>query len=132
MNPSQRKRALQLGEPQGTAANRLRKQILYSLLRQTDQHYCYQCSLRIDGPEELSIEHKIPWLDSSDPKALFFDLANIAFSHLVCNIGAGRRVNQKYFSAEDRVEATRQQHAATVRRNYTPEKRRTKYLTKGY
>lgn len=40
---------------------------------------CYQCGNTIDKVEELSIEHKTPWLDSDTPKELFFNLENIAF-----------------------------------------------------
>jgi len=40
----------------------------------------------IDSVEELSIEHKIPWLNNSSE--LFWDLDNIAFSHLICNTRA--------------------------------------------
>ena len=31
----------------------------------------------------------MPWLDSINPKESFFDINNIAFSHLSCNVGAG-------------------------------------------
>ena len=51
---------------------------------------CYQCGNTIDKVEELSIEHKTPWLDSDTPKELFFNLENIAFSHLSCNCRARR------------------------------------------
>lgn len=42
------------------------------------------------------IEHKIPWLDSDKPKELFFDLENIGFSHLSCNIKARRQRSVKH------------------------------------
>jgi len=45
-------------------------------------------------PKELSIEHITPYLDSDDPKKLFFDLNNIAFSHLKCNSGAARQTKK--------------------------------------
>ncbi len=86
---NEKKRA-QLGMPQGTAGNRLRKNILFYLLQETDRDQCYQCEKRIETVEELSIEHKVPWLDSQDPVGLFFDLTNIAFSHLSCNSSKGR------------------------------------------
>ncbi len=40
---------------------------------------------------EFSIEHKIPWQSAEDPKESFFDLDNIAFSHLKCNIKAASK-----------------------------------------
>ena len=80
----------QLGMHHGTAASRLRKLVLFRVLQKYNENVCYRCEKTIDTPEELSIEHKEPWLDS-DP-ALFWDLENIAFSHLKCNIRAARRV----------------------------------------
>lgn len=85
------KKAKQLGMPPGTAANKLRKSILFKLLKESKQNFCFQCGAEIETEEELSIEHKVPYLDSEDPKKLFFDLDNIAFSHLFCNIGASRK-----------------------------------------
>lgn len=84
------KKSLQLGMPVGTASAKLRKSILFSLLKEAGKNVCFQCEKTIDSEEELSVEHKVPWLDSSNPKELFFSLDNIAFSHLRCNVGAAR------------------------------------------
>lgn len=84
------KKKEQLGMPSGTATARLRKSILFQLVKETGRNICHQCGKVIETEEELSIEHKVPWLDSKDPVGLFFDLKNIAFSHLRCNIGACR------------------------------------------
>ena len=89
MNNSNKKKSQQLGMPHGTASNRLRKRILFHLIQQLGQDVCFQCGEKIDNVDHLSIEHKIPWLDND--LALFWDLENIAFSHLSCNCGAGRR-----------------------------------------
>ena len=78
----------QLGMSHSTASHRLRKLILFSLINQT----CHRCKEKIESVKELSIEHKIAWQDSSDPVGLFFDLGNIAFSHLSCNSGSRRNV----------------------------------------
>ena len=85
----------QLGMPIGTAANRLRKLIMFSMARELNRIACYYCNEEIENVEDFSIEHKIPWLDSKEPVKLYFDLTNIAFSHLSCNIGA-RRSNAPY------------------------------------
>lgn len=90
MNSIHKKKAEQLGMPHGTAANRLRKMLLFSLLKEFGRNICYQCKQPIETVEELSIEHKIPWLDSEKPIELFFDLDNIDYSHLSCNSGAAR------------------------------------------
>lgn len=88
------KKAAQLGMPHGTASNRLRKMIIFSLLKKLNENYCHQCGGEIESVKELSIEHKIPWLDSANPKELFFDLDNIGFSHLSCNAGAARQTHR--------------------------------------
>ena len=81
----------QLGMNAATAANKLRKLIMFKLLKDSNKNVCYRCGKTIDSVEELSIEHKIPWLHSDNPKELFFDIDNIAFSHLKCNLAASRK-----------------------------------------
>lgn len=85
---NQRKRE-QLGMPLGTASARLRKMVMLWLLQKLGEDLCYRCGARIEAVEELSIEHKDPWFNV-DPD-LFWDLDNIAFSHLSCNVGSRRR-----------------------------------------
>jgi hypothetical protein len=80
-----------LGMAIGTAANILRKRILFSLVQETGKDFCFQCGDRIETVEEFSIEHKSPWQNSSDPVRNYFDLDNIAFSHLSCNVRASTR-----------------------------------------
>ena len=81
--------SVQLGMPRGTAANRLRKIVLFDLLKRHEENVCYRCKKRIENVEELSIEHIKPW--EGVDTALFWDLSNIAFSHLSCNCSAARR-----------------------------------------
>lgn len=90
MNSNQKK-AAQLGMPLGTASNRLRKAIIFNLVKRLGENYCYRCGSEIVSEADLSIEHKIPYLDSDDPVKLFFDLDNISFSHLICNIRDARQ-----------------------------------------
>lgn len=78
----------QLGMPRGTASNRLRKLVLFDTLKRHKENVCYQCKKEIEKAEELSIEHMKPW--ENVDVALFWDLNNIAFSHLICNIKAAR------------------------------------------
>lgn len=72
-----------LNMPHGTACNKLRKMIMFDLLKQLNKNFCYKCGKSIETIEDLSIEHKKPWLYVD--KKLFWDLNNIAFSHLKCN-----------------------------------------------
>jgi len=100
MNSSNRIKAEQLGMPHGTACGRLRKAIMFSLIQELGLDACYQCGHPIESVGDLSIEHKEHWLHSDDPVGKFFDLENIAFSHLICNSLArrrnGSRRQQKY------------------------------------
>lgn len=90
MSKSNQKKSEQLGIPHGTAQNKLRKKILFHLMQKCGMDTCFQCGEKIESIDKLSIEHKKPWLDSDDPVGLFFDLDNIAFSHLYCNRLAAR------------------------------------------
>lgn len=91
---SNKKKGEQLGMPIGTAQAILRKKVLFNLIVLLGLNKCFQCGEQIDNVNDLSIEHKIPWLDSDDPKGLFFNLENIAFSHLKCNSKARRDNSQ--------------------------------------
>lgn len=75
-----------LGMPIGTATARLRKSILFKHIKMLNLDTCFRCGNKIDSIDELSIEHKVAWMFSGKETELFFDLDNIAFSHLKCNI----------------------------------------------
>jgi hypothetical protein len=85
---SNKKASQQLGMDQGTAQHRLRKQFLFDLLYRHHENFCFRCEKEIENYEELSIEHKIDWLD--DDPALFWEITNVTVSHWLCNINAGK------------------------------------------
>ena len=129
MKDYNRKKGQQLGMPHGTAAGRLRKAIMFELLKETGKNVCFQCGKIIEDVSDLSIEHIVPWLDSEDPKGLFFDYGNIAFSHLSCNSSAARKPTKGMITIKPHGTGDRYRqgcrcrectHAATVeRRKYT-------------
>lgn len=95
---SNKKKSEQLGLPFGTASHRLKKEILFDLVKKCGLQTCFKCKEEIKNSADLTIEHKVPWLNV-DPD-LFWDLNNIAFSHSKCNIphrqnggGYSKRVN---------------------------------------
>ena len=100
------KKHLQLGMNPSTAAHRLRMDILFKMVIDAG-HKCFRCGESLDR-ESFSIEHKIPWLDSENPKKMFFSLENIAFSHRSCNYAAGKRPHKKFFSEEQKAIAHRE------------------------
>jgi len=79
----------QLGMPIGTAQGRLRKMVLFALLKKYNENQCYRCGKEITSCDELSLEHKKPWFRNDT--ALFWDLENVAFSHLSCNCATTTR-----------------------------------------
>lgn len=91
---SSKKKSIQLGMSHGTASHRLKKNVLFDLLKQLKKNVCYRCNREIEIVSDLSIDHKEPWLNSGDPKGKFFDLDNISFSHLSCNCGNARQPNK--------------------------------------
>jgi hypothetical protein len=60
---------------------------LFNLLQKYAEDACFRCGEKIERIEDLSIEHKKPWEGIS--VELFWDLDNIAFSHLRCNLPHG-------------------------------------------
>ena len=77
-----------LGMPFGTANGRLRKKLVFHLAKKLEMLNCYRCGQLIDSIEEFSIEHIKSWQYSKNPVESFFDVENIAFSHLDCNVRA--------------------------------------------
>lgn len=77
------KQAELLGQSFGSANFRLRKNIIFSLLEKHAENRCHVCGLWIDTVDEMTVEHIQPWENRS--AELFWDLDNIAFSHVKCN-----------------------------------------------
>ena len=79
----------QLGMNPSTASHRLIKDLLFDFIIKSG-HKCHRCNGELTR-ETFSVEHITPWLDSENPLEMFFDLNNIAYSHLLCNTGARRQ-----------------------------------------
>lgn len=73
-----------LGMTDAAARFRLSRLVMFKLAGELGKLVCFQCDDPIQTVEEFSIEHKIPylWVDVN----LYWDLDNVAFSHLLCNI----------------------------------------------
>jgi len=140
MSTQSAKYAEQLGMNVGTAQNRLVKDILFKLVVDGGNNICHQCGESMER-DTFTIEHKTPWRNSVNAYDIFFDLDNISFSHLACNVGAARRPSQKYATEEERKEARRAQdkeRRKVYMANRTPEqiardkqKRRESYIRNG-
>jgi len=84
-----------LGMPFGTANNRLRKKLLFHFAKELGMDICFKCKRKIVDIDDVSIEHKESWRYADDPIAAFFNVHNVAFSHLKCNTGARRSPRKK-------------------------------------
>ncbi len=93
MKNNNAKKSEQLGLNYSTASHRLKKKILFSFIQRLGEDTCFQCGNIIEDEKYLSVEHKEAWLDKNPE--LFWNLENIAFSHLGCNVGAVRRAALK-------------------------------------
>lgn len=80
-----RRRSELIGESIDGAWYKLRKMILYNQAKELDKDICCRCHKKIENIDGFSIDHVASWEKSSDPKKLFYDLSNIAFSHTSCN-----------------------------------------------
>lgn len=87
-----------LGENYATASNKLKKLIMFDLIQRLDLDWCYRCGNKLTEVSNLSVEHKDAWMAAENPKESFYDLDNIAFSHLGCNVGARRTSPKKRFN----------------------------------
>ena len=108
-----RKKHDQLGMNPSTASNRLIKDIIFDFVGKNGMNKCHHCGKQMLR-ENFSIEHIVPWLDSVDPAGIFFNINNIAYSHLSCNVDAARK-NRIYDTPEQAAEATRIKAAARRR-----------------
>ena len=121
------KKKMQLGMNPSTASHRLVKDVLWKLIQQPNQDHCCKCG-ELMSREAFSIEHVIPWLDSENPVDLYFNLDNIAFSHLSCNVSDSRKPHKKYENFEGRHPSKKINDS---NRTYSKDKRREQYLRTG-
>lgn len=127
----------QLGINPSTAQSKLVRDVLYKYASIAGHMNCYHCNKYIERID-FSIEHKKPWLDSESPIEMFFDLDNIAFSHLLCNIKAGRRPTKgnkscglSGYTRGCRCDTCRSAKASYAKSRYTTENRRVQYKKHG-
>jgi hypothetical protein len=130
------KKKEQLGMNPSTASGRLVKDILWNLIVQTKQDNCCKCNEQMTR-ETFSIEHVKPWLDSDDPIGLYFDLNNISFSHLSCNVADARKSEavcgtySRYNKHNCRCNLCREAASEYQAKYYTKESRRDRYIRTG-
>ena len=85
-----KKRGELLGMTFPTAQSRMQKALLFKLAG--DVVSCYRCKQPITDIVEFSIDHKESWQKAQDPIEAFFNLENVTFSHIKCNMSAGGKM----------------------------------------
>ncbi len=80
--------------PFGTAQNKLKKALLFSLVQELKRDVCFRCKKKIETIDDFSIEHKLGWQLANNPIEAFFKLSDVGYSHLPCNVKAGARENK--------------------------------------
>lgn len=83
MGNSNAAKTAQLGVSFSTATHQLRKSVMFDMMQRLGEDECFKCGNKIENVAELSMEHKVPWLFNDT--SLFWDLDNLAWSHLRCN-----------------------------------------------
>jgi ribosomal protein S27AE len=84
MRNNSNKYAQQIGMGLGKARHILTNKIIHEYANIVYNGKCYKCGKDLSA-EDISIDHKTPWRNEENAIELFFDLANIAFSHKKCN-----------------------------------------------
>jgi hypothetical protein len=84
-------KSLALGMSFSKARQQLNRKIIFYLLQKYGLDICFRCKKKIKNIIDFSIEHKIAWQHSNNPKNTYFDMKNINFSHIVCNSSARKQ-----------------------------------------
>ncbi len=123
-------KSLALGMNFATARARLDRDLLFKLAVLTG-HKCYRCGGDLRR-EDFSVDHKNVWIKQPDPKAAFFDLDNVAFSHHHCNMleMVGRRT--KYSDPKEGRRIRNRRTTDKRREVYDPTVRHAYYKRTGY
>ncbi len=120
------KRHVQLGMNPSTAQNRLVKDILFDFVVRMGEDKCFRCG-SVVSRDDFSIEHKTAWLDSDEPQKLFFDLDNIAYSHMKCNFAAARKPGRSLIPYKQRQADAAKRAWQALTKEQQQELRREKY-----
>lgn len=131
------KKKLQLGMNPSTAYGRLVKDIIWNFVEKTGYSDCCKCGLPMTR-DTFSIEHVVPWLDSENPIALYFDLNNIDFSHMKCNRADARprqsnlsHGTRNKYKQGCRCEPCKEAYSIWNTEKYCPDRRQAQYLRTG-
>ena len=119
------KKQLQLGMNPSTASGRLVKDLLFNFVK---GKLCCHCGTLMTR-DNFSIEHVEPWLDSENPVERYFNIDNIDYAHLSCNVKQARKPRKLYDSIVEKRKHSWARYAD--KHPYSADKRRDRYLKYG-
>ena len=118
---SKSKKTQQLGMNPSTASGRLVKDLLFDFVERSGIR-CHRCDKELTR-DTFSIEHKEAWLDSANPVDTYFNIENITYSHLSCNIKSSRNGVLRIYTDKE----ARERKNERAREAYCPKKRAKRY-----
>lgn len=130
MTDSNKRTAKLLGTSFGAAGGKLRKEILFHLVKKLNLDICYRCKKKIIDLSTFSIDHKKSWRFADDPVKTFFDLENITFSHFRCNSREGRRPHKIYQDEKERIRESDSRYLTKHREKILARRRKRYHETK--
>lgn len=107
-----------------TARSRLDRDLLFDFVVRAG-HKCHRCGEALTR-DDFSVEHKTHWSSAEDPKASFFDLTNIAYSHFNCNSKFKSTAREHNYAKGCRCDECRADKRR-YRGEHDPVKRRARY-----
>lgn len=110
--------AKKLGKSLGAAENELKKNLLFHFAKKLGLDVCYRCGKPILTVVEFSVDHKKGWRFAKEPKAAFYDLDNIAFSHRSCNSTAHDPSHKSDYTARPHVSKLTASQAREIRKRF--------------
>lgn len=120
------KRDRLLGMRFSSARARLERSLLFKLAVECG-YKCYRCGGELTK-ETFSVEHKQPWMRSSDPAGSFFDLENISFSHMRCNLEDMISRIRKYPNRREQARTAKRKRWESMTPEQRTEFRRNQYI----
>lgn len=78
---------------------KLRRKVMFYLVKKLGLDICYRCGNKIEEEKELSLDHSEPWMYKSNALEIFMDETKIVFSHKSCNYRS-RRQNISRFTKD--------------------------------
>jgi hypothetical protein len=78
-------RQQKLGAQRKNLTCTLTRKLLFKVLQQTNLNICWVCKEKIETLQDFSLDHRVEWGSSENPRETFTNPDNIEFAHRDCN-----------------------------------------------